>query len=73
MQRRLLPEKTAGLCSDYAIKGALPSGVELAGSGETGMAVTTCKTRSRLNTTVVLMPKIYIWVLAAAEIRLWKK
>ena len=50
--------QAAGLCSDYAIKGALPSGVELAGSGETGMAVTTCKNNKPFNTTVVLMPKI---------------
>ena len=54
----LVAGKTAGLCSDYAIKGALPSGVELAGSGETGMAVTTCKNKKPFNTTVVLMPKI---------------
>ncbi len=54
----LVAGKTAGLCSDYAIKGALPSGVELAVSGETGMAVTTCKNKKPFNTTVVLMPKI---------------
>ena len=54
----LVAGKTAGLCSDYAIKGSLPSGVELAGSGETGMAVTTCKNKKPFNTTVVLMPKI---------------
>lgn len=54
----LVAGKTAGLCSDYAIKGALPSGVELAGSGETGMAVTTCKNKKPFGTTVVLMPKI---------------
>ena len=54
----LVAGKTAGLCSDYAIKGALPSGVELAGSGETGMAVTTCKNKKPFATTVVLMPKI---------------
>lgn len=54
----LVAGKTAGLCSDYTIKGALPSGVELAGSGETGMAVTTCKNKKPFNTTVVLMPKI---------------
>ena len=54
----LVAGKTAGLCSDYAIKGALPSGVELAGSGETGMAVTTCKNNKPFGTTVVLMPKI---------------
>ena len=46
----LVAGKTAGLCSDYAIKGALPSGVELAGSGETGMAVTTCKNRKPFDT-----------------------
>lgn len=54
----LVAGKTAGLCSDYVIKGALPSGVEFAGSGETGMAVTTCKNKKPFNTTVVLMPKI---------------